>query len=37
LFSGTPLDIFFELVPILDLVPDTDVELNASVGLRYWF
>ena len=35
--GGTPLDVFFEVVPIVDLVPDTDASLNASVGLRYWF
>jgi hypothetical protein len=35
--GGTPLDVFFELVPIVDLVPDTDASLNASLGLRYWF
>jgi hypothetical protein len=35
--GGTPLDIFVEVVPILDLTPDSDVTLNASFGLRYWF
>jgi hypothetical protein len=35
--AGTPLDVFIEVVPILDLVPNTDVTLNASLGLRYWF
>lgn len=35
--GGTPLDLFFELVPILELTPETDVSLNASLGLRYWF
>jgi hypothetical protein len=35
--GGTPLDVFLELVPILDLVPNTDVTLNASLGMRYWF
>lgn len=35
--GGTPLDIFMEIVPILDLVPNTDVTLNASLGVRYWF
>ncbi len=33
----TPLDIFLEIVPILDLAPSTDVTLNASLGIRYWF
>jgi hypothetical protein len=35
--GGTPLDVFVEVVPILDLAPDTDVSLNASIGIRYWF
>jgi hypothetical protein len=35
--GGTPLDIFFEVVPILDLNPDTEFSLNASIGMRYWF
>jgi hypothetical protein len=37
LFEGAPLDAFVEIVPILDLVPDSDVSLNASIGIRYWF
>jgi hypothetical protein len=35
--GNTPLDVFLEIVPILDLVPNTDVTLNASFGVRYWF
>jgi hypothetical protein len=34
--GGTPLDIFFEVVPILDVSPYTDFTLNASIGLRFW-
>lgn len=37
LFAGAPLDLFVELVPILDIAPQTDVSLNASLGFRYWF
>jgi len=37
LFTNDPIDIFFEIVPILDLVEETDFELNASLGARYWF
>ena len=36
LFGNDPLDMFFEVVPILDVAPDSDVSLNASVGMRYW-
>lgn len=37
LFDGAPVDIFLEVVPVLDLIPDTDVSLNAAIGARYWF
>ncbi len=30
-------DLFIELVPIMDLAPDTDFSLNAGLGIRYWF
>ena len=36
LFGDDPLDMFFEVVPILEVAPDSDVSLNASVGMRYW-
>jgi hypothetical protein len=32
-----PIDIFFELVPILNLAPSTDFDLNAALGARYYF
>lgn len=35
--SGAPLDVFVEIAPVLDLAPDTDLSLNAAIGLRYWF
>lgn len=35
--SGFPLDIFIEIVPILDLIPKTDFEFNAALGARYYF
>jgi len=37
LFGGTPIDIFFEVVPILDLAPKTDFKINAAIGGRYFF
>ncbi len=37
LFETMPLDIFFEIVPILDLAPDTDLDFNAALGMRYFF
>ncbi len=37
LFKNQPLDIFFEIVPLLDLAPETAMSLNASLGIRYFF
>jgi hypothetical protein len=37
LFSGTPIDIFLEVVPILNLAPKTDFKINAAIGGRYFF
>ena len=31
------LDVFLEVVPLLDLVPNTDFGLNAAIGIRYRF
>ena len=33
----TPLDIFFELVPTLDVIPETDVDINFGLGIRFFF
>jgi hypothetical protein len=37
LFGTAPLDFFIEIVPILDLAPETDFSLNAAMGVRYFF
>lgn len=37
IFATTPLDIFLEIVPILDLAPDTDLDFNGAVGVRFFF
>lgn len=37
IFDGAPMDIFFEVVPILDLAPDTDFTANGAIGIRYFF
>lgn len=37
LFSNAPVDIFAEIVPILDVAPDTDLGFNAAIGARYYF
>ena len=35
--SDAPMDFFIEIVPVLDVVPDTDFDLNAAIGARYYF
>jgi hypothetical protein len=37
IFDGAPFDIFMEIVPILDVAPDTDFDLNGALGGRFWF
>jgi hypothetical protein len=36
-FGSAPLDVFFEVVPILELIPATDFDINAAIGIRYFF
>jgi hypothetical protein len=35
--SGPRLDFFVEIVPTLDFAPDTDFELDAGIGMRFYF
>jgi hypothetical protein len=37
IFTNYPFDIFVEIVPILDLAPDTDFDLEGALGARFWF
>jgi hypothetical protein len=37
MFTNYPFDIFGAIVPILDLTPDTDFDLEGAVGARFWF
>lgn len=37
IFANAPLDIFFEVVLMLDLVPSTEFNLNGGIGVRYFF
>ncbi len=32
-----PLDMFLEIVPILDLIPGTEFDFNGAIGIRYFF
>ena len=37
LFADTPIDLFAEVVPILDVAPETDLDINAAIGVRFYF
>ena len=37
IFKKDPLDVFLEVVPVLDFVPETEFDINASIGIRYFF
>ena len=37
LFAQSAFDVFFEVVPILDLSPDVDFDINVAIGGRYFF
>ena len=36
-FEHEPLEVFFEIVPILELMPATGLSGNGGVGIRYYF
>ena len=36
LFGSAPVDLFFEIVPILDIYPATVFIANAGLGIRYY-
>jgi len=36
-FQNSPVDIFLEIVPVLDLEPQTKMSINSSIGIRYFF
>ncbi len=37
LFSSSPLDLFLEVAPVLDLTPGTQMDLEGGVGMRFYF
>lgn len=37
LLGGAPLDLFVEVAGILDIVPDTDFDVNGGLGIRFVF
>ncbi|MEJ2720919.1 MAG: hypothetical protein P8181_07230 [bacterium] len=36
-FDNAPFDVFGEIVPLMDLAPDTDFDLEGAVGARFYF
>lgn len=37
LFENAPLDLFIEVVPLLDVAPQTDFGLDTAAGIRFYF
>lgn len=37
LFAQAPFDVFGEVVPVLDIAPDTELDFNAAIGGRFYF
>lgn len=37
LFEDVPLDLFLEIVPAMRLIKDTELEIDAGIGIRYFF
>ncbi|MEA3505990.1 MAG: hypothetical protein U9R36_00615 [Elusimicrobiota bacterium] len=37
IFEKTPTELFFEIGPVLELVPDTELDITAGLGARYYF
>lgn len=35
--TKAPVDIFLEIVPVLEIVPSTELDLDAAIGVRYFF
>ncbi|MEW6602434.1 MAG: hypothetical protein AB1499_15790 [Nitrospirota bacterium] len=35
--ASTPIELYLEIAPVFQVSPDTDVDLNAGIGLRYYF
>ena len=36
-FDNHPIDVFLEIAAVLDLVPATEFDFNAGLGVRYFF
>jgi len=36
-FERTPVELFMEVVPMLDLIPSTGFQMAGAIGFRYYF
>lgn len=36
-FESGPFELFFELVPVFNLLPEAQLDLDAGLGVRYYF
>jgi hypothetical protein len=36
-FDGAPIELFFEIAPMLDIVPKTEASFGGGMGFRYYF
>lgn len=37
LFEDSPVGLFLEIAPVVNIIPDTDFDLDSSLGVRYYF
>ena len=37
LFGRSPFDTFFEIAPVLDVTPETEMDIEAGIGARFYF
>lgn len=37
MLENAPMDLFFEVVPIMDVLPDTEFDMQGALGVRYFF
>ncbi len=34
---NSPIDVFLEIAPIVDLAPATELSVNGGIGIRFYF
>lgn len=37
LLKKAPVDVFFEIAPVVNIIPSTGVDIDAGIGVRYFF